>query len=164
MSVAGTQTDTEGNHPGVHAILAVEGEWYVSAAGTTTYELSLFISHEFDAIQRHSLSCSNVGDVLIIFEIERLFNELTTSTLSSQPCVLIPIAIIGLPIVDLIPLDDDCLEPAIISLIESHMVHLSEFVMIVMPRYQKALKVSGLLSVMIDRPLGLCLLNVTLIL
>ena len=80
-----------------------------------------------------------MGDVLIIFEMERLFNELTTGSLSPQPCVLIPIPIIRLLIVDLIPLYDDCFEPAIVGLIERHMVHLSEFVMFMVLRYQMIL-------------------------
>ena len=80
-----------------------------------------------------------MGDVLIIFEMESLFYELTTGSLSSQPCVLILIAIVRLLIVDLISLYDDCIEPTIVSLIECHMVHLCKLVMIMMLRYQKVL-------------------------
>jgi hypothetical protein len=162
MSIVGSNSDTEGNHTGVHAGLAVEGEGLVSTTGATTYELSFFVSYKFDTIQRSPLGCSNMGNVLVIFEMERLFNDLPSGPFSSQPCVLIPIAIVRLLIVDLVPLYDDRFEPAIVGLIESHMVHLSEFVMFVMLRYQKILEVIGLLGVMIDGPMGVCRLNLTL--
>lgn len=70
MGIIGSNSDTEGDHTGVHTRLAVEGERLVSATGATAYELSFFVSYKFDTIQRSSLGCSNVGDVLVIFEME----------------------------------------------------------------------------------------------
>lgn len=163
VSVVGAQADTEGNHTGVHAGLAVEGEGLVSATWATTYELSFFVGNKFDTIQRSPLGCSNVGDVLVIFEMERLFNEISTGPLSPQPCVLIPIPIICLLVVDLVPLYDDRFESAIVCLIERDMVHLSEFVMFMMLRYQKVLQVISLLGVMIDGTMGVSRLKITLV-
>jgi hypothetical protein len=163
MGIVGSNTDTEGNHTGVHAGLAAEGERLVSATGATTYELSFFVCNKFDTIQRSPLGCANVGDVLIIFEMERLFNDLTTGPHSPQPCVLVPIPIVRLLIVNLVPLYDDRFEPAIVGLIERHMVHLSELIMFVMLRYQKVLHVIGLLGVRIDWSMGVCPLNLLLI-
>ena len=163
MGIVGAQADTEGNHTGVHAGLAVEGERLVSATGATTYELSFFIGNKFDTIQRAPLGCANVGDVLVIFKMERLFNDLATGPHFSQPCVLVPIPIERLLIVNLVPLYDDRFKPAIVGLIERHMVHLSELVMFVMLRYQKVLHVIGMLCVRIDGPMGVCPLNLLLI-
>ena len=92
-----------------------------------------------------------------------LFDELATGSRASQTWVLILVAVICLPIVDLVPLHDDCLEPAIIGLIERHMVHLRKLKMIVMLRYVQVLQVIGLLGVRIDRPLSVCRLDLGLI-
>ena len=85
MGVVGAQSDTESNHAGVRAFLAVEDERVVSATGATTDELSSLVGYKFYAIQRSPIGCANMGDVLIIFEMEGLFDELATGSRASQP-------------------------------------------------------------------------------
>ena len=69
----------------MHAFLAIENEWLVSASGAATYELTSFVGNKLDAIQRPPIGCANVCDVLVIFEMEGLFDELASGSLASQP-------------------------------------------------------------------------------